>query len=223
MFFPVGDDQVVGGHKPLFSYSFLVINILVFLYQLSLSSEGCAAFVYQFGTIPQEIVTGQDYYTLLTNMFLHAGFMHILGNMLFLWVFADNIEATIGNLNFLVFYLLGGLAASLTHIYLNPVSEIPAVGASGAIAAVLGAYMVLFPQNKIKIRFLLFKPFVMPAIIVLGMWFGSNLFSGIGSLGPESAQTSGTAWWAHIGGFVFGLIIGFLAKNTYMKKSGDYA
>jgi len=197
MFFPVGDDQVIGGHKPLFSYSFLVVNILVFIYQLTLSGDSCQAFMYHFGGIPKEILAGQDYFTLFTNMFLHAGFMHILGNMLFLWVFADNIEATIGNVNFIIFYILGGLAASFVHIYLNPTSEIPTVGASGAIAAVLGAYIVL--------------------------WFVQNLFSGLGSLGPESAQSGGVAWWAHIGGFVFGVIIGFLAKFTYMRKTGDYA
>jgi len=218
MFFPVGDDQVVGGHKPLFSYSFLVVNILVFLYQLTLSKENSGVFMYHFGSIPAEIVAGQDYFTLFTSMFLHAGFLHILGNMLFLWVFADNIEATIGNVNFIIFYLLGGLAASLLHIYLNPTSTIPTVGASGAIAAVLGAYVVLFPKNNIKIRFLVFKPFSMIAILFLGIWFVQNLYSGIGSLGIESAQSGGTAWWAHIGGFVFGVLIGFVAKNTYMKK-----
>jgi len=223
MFFPVGDDQVVGGHKPLFSYSFLVVNILVFLYQLTLSKENCGVFMYHFGSIPAEIVAGQDYFTLFTSMFLHAGFLHIIGNMLFLWVFADNIEATIGNVNFIIFYLLGGLAASLVHIYLNPTSTIPTVGASGAIAAVLGAYMVLFPKNNIKIRFLVFKPFSMIAILFLGIWFVQNLYSGIGSLGIESAQSGGTAWWAHIGGFVFGILIGFLAKYTYMKNVSDYA
>ena len=217
MFFPVGDDQVVGGHKPLFSYSFLAVNILVFLYQLTLPLESCQAFMNHFGGIPAEIVAGEDLYTLFTNMFLHAGFLHIIGNMLFLWVFADNIEATIGNINFIIFYLLGGLAASLVHIYLNPSSPIPTVGASGAIAAVLGAYIVLFPKNNIRIRFLIFKPFNMTAILFLGIWFVQNLFSGIGTLGPESAQSGGVAWWAHIGGFVFGVLIGFLAKYTYMR------
>lgn len=223
MFFPVGDDQVVGGHKPLFSYSFLAVNILVFIYQLTLSGDNCQAFMYHFGGIPKEILAGQDYFTLFTNMFLHAGFMHILGNMLFLWVFADNIEATIGNVNFIIFYILGGLAASFVHIYLNPSSEIPTVGASGAIAAVLGAYIVLFPKNNIRIRFLVFKPFNMAAIFFLGIWFVQNLFSGLGSLGPESAQSGGVAWWAHIGGFVFGVIIGFLAKFTFMRNTSDYA
>jgi len=223
MFFPVGDDQVIGGHKPLFSYSFLVVNILIYIFQLTLSEQSGHQFMYHYGSIPQEIMAGQDYFTLFTNMFLHAGFLHILGNMLFLWVFADNIEATIGNINFILFYIMGGLAASAAHIYFNPGSEIPTVGASGAIAAVLGAYVVLFPKNNIKIRFLVFKPFSMIAILFLGIWFAQNLYSGIGSIGPKTAQSGGVAWWAHIGGFIFGVLIGFIARYTFLRKKVELA
>lgn len=212
MFFPVGDENVKNGAKPIFSYSILAICICVYLYQLTLAMPACESFMITFGSIPKEITSGQDLFTLFTNMFLHAGFMHILGNMLFLWVFADNIEAVMGNGYFLAFYIIGGLAASAAHIIFNWDSTIPTVGASGAIAAVMGAYVVLFPKNKIRIRFLLFKPFTMTAILFLGIWFTQNLFSGIGSLGPESAQGGGVAWWAHIGGFVFGLVAGFALK-----------
>jgi membrane associated rhomboid family serine protease len=222
MFFPVGDDPNVGEHKPLFAYAFLVVNILIFLYQVSLGMPECEGFMRHFGTIPAEIMAGQDYFTLFTSLFLHAGFMHILGNMIFLWVFADNIESLIGNANFVIFYLVGGLVASLIHIGFNPTSEIPTIGASGAIAAVLGAYIILYPKSKIKVRFLLFKPFTLSALAFLGIWFAQNLFSGIGSLGPESAQSGGVAWWAHIGGFVFGVIAGFVAKQRYQKSPQSY-
>ncbi|MEM1323884.1 MAG: rhomboid family intramembrane serine protease, partial [Bacteroidota bacterium] len=115
MIFPIGDDQVRGGAKPIFSYGFIVLNILFFFVQLSQPGN----LVCELGAIPNEIVNGQDYYTLFTSMFMHGGWMHLIGNMLFLWVFADNIEATIGNFNFLIFYLMGGLAASAAHILLS--------------------------------------------------------------------------------------------------------
>jgi len=221
MFFPVGDDPIKGPNKPIFSYSFLAVNIMVYLYQMSLSLPECEFFMKHFGAIPAEITAGQDYFTLFTNMFLHAGFLHILGNMIFLWVFADNVESVIGNVNFVIFYILGGLVASGVHILFNWTSPIPTVGASGAIAAVLGAYIVMFPKSKIRVRFLLFRPFVMSALAFLGIWFAQNLFSGIGSIGPESAQSGGVAWWAHIGGFVFGVLAGFVAKNYYQNHSED--
>lgn len=217
MFFPVGDDPVEGDHKPMFAYAFLAVNVMIYLYQLSLPMPDCEAFMNHFGAIPAEITSGKDYFSLFTSMFLHAGFMHILGNMLFLWVFADNIEALVGNANFVIFYLIGGLVASAIHIVFNWTSPIPTVGASGAIAAVLGAYIILYPKSKIKVRFLLFKPFTMSALAFLGIWFAQNLFSGLGSLGPESAQSGGVAWWAHIGGFVFGVISGLIAKKLYQK------
>jgi len=227
MFFPVGDTQVEGGHQPYVSYSFIVLNVLIFLFEVSLGSEGCARFLTEFGTIPKEIVVGDDLHTLLTSMFLHGGWMHLIGNMLFLWVFGDNIEATIGSVPFVIFYLLGGLAATAAHIFFNVGSSIPSVGASGAIAAVMGAYLVMFPKSKIKVLVLiLFRNFEMPAILFLGLWFGQNLLSGIGEISIETADTAGVAWWAHIGGFVFGLIAGMWFKdkvNNSPKKRDIYA
>jgi len=223
MLFPVGDDPNIGRHKPIFSYVFLGANVLVFLYQLTLATPECERFMVHFGTIPLEIMNGEDLFTLFTSIFLHAGFLHILGNMLFLWVFADNIESVIGSYKFILFYLMGGLVASAIHILFYPTSTIPTVGASGAIAAVLGAYIVMFPKSKIKIRFLLFKPFMLTALIFLGIWFVHNLFSGLGSLGPESAQSGGVAWWAHIGGFVFGALLGLIMKKyIYEKDQNSY-
>jgi len=227
MIFPIGDDNMQGGFKPIFSYFFIGLNVLVFLYQVTLQPD-CSAFVNHYGTIPAEIVNGQDYFTLLTSMFLHGGWMHLLGNMMFLWVFADNIEATVGNARFVLFYLMGGLAASAAHIFFNMGSNIPAVGASGAISAVLGAYIVMFPQSKIKVFVAyIFSSFHMAAVWFLGLWIGQQLISGIGELLPSQVAGSGggVAWWAHIGGFVFGVLAGFLFKGTrpMIENDLDYA
>jgi len=229
MIFPIGDDNVQRGCKPIFSYLFIGMNVLVFLYQFSIGVEADGLFVREFGTIPSEIVNGQDYFTLLTSMFLHGGWMHLIGNMMFLWVFADNIEATIGNIRFALFYILGGVAASAAHIFFNMESVIPAVGASGAISAVLGAYMVMFPKSQIKVLVVyIFSSFNMAAIWFLGLWIGQQLISGIGAILPQNeivGSGGGVAWWAHIGGFVFGVLAGFLFKGTrpMIENDLDYA
>ena len=237
MIFPIGDEQVKGGSFPFFSYAFIGLNVAAFLYQLNFEN----ALVCEYGCIPNEITGGRSYHTLFTSMFMHGGWMHLIGNMLFLWVFADNIEATVGNIPFLAFYLLGGLFASFAHIYFNYndaaslfdccsicknlqmgcgnqvkacSGSIPSVGASGAISAVLGAYLVMFPSSKIKILVLyLFRSFKVPALLFLGFWIVQQLISGFASFGPENAQTSGVAWWAHIGGFAFGVVAGFFARE----------
>ena len=219
MFFPIGDDQIQGGQKPIFTYSLIVANVLIFLYELNLGLEGSEAFIFTYGTIPQEIVYGQDLYTLLSSMFLLGGWMHLIGNMLFLWVFADNIEAIVGTFNFIIFYLLGGIVGALIHIALNSGSEMPMVGASGAISAVMGAYLVMFPSSRIKVLILiLFTSVYIPAIFFLGFWIIQQMFAGIGSLQPVGEESSGVAWWAHIGGFVFGMLAGFLARKSYRNK-----
>ena len=144
--------------------------------------------------------------------------MHLLWNMLFLWIFADNIEATIGNFNFLLFYLLGGVAATLAHIYFNSQSSIPMVGASGAISAVLGAYIVMFPRSRVKTFFLFF--FInIPAFVFLGIWIVQQTVNGISSVGEQNVGGGGVAWWAHIGGFFFGAIVGYYLKNAYPDRS----
>lgn len=216
MFFPIGDDNVKGGHKPLFSYSLILLNVLVFIYELSLDSEGAQHFIFEFGTIPLEIFSGQDLFTMLSSMFLHGGWMHLIGNMLFLWVFADNIEAVIGSFNFIFFYILGGVCATLIHAGVNPVSEIPVVGASGAISAVMGAYLVMFPASRIRVLILiLFTTAYVPAILFLGIWIVQQTISGIGSLNVGLGPESNVAWWAHIGGFVFGIIVGMIARKSH--------
>lgn len=210
MFFPIGDDQVHQGHRPIFSWIFIGINVLVFIYQSTLGADG-QEFVYAFGCIPAEIEAGEDYYTLLTSMFLHGSWMHLIGNMLYMYIFSDNIEASIGNGPFVIFYLLGGLAAGLCHIYFNSGSAVPAVGASGALSAVMGAYIVMFPKSNIK-GYLFFFRLSVPAFLFLGFWFYQQSSAGYASLGDTSG---GIAWWAHIGGFVFGVICGFLFRTWY--------
>jgi membrane associated rhomboid family serine protease len=236
MFYPIGDTQIQGQYKPIISYSFIGINIVVFLIQVITPGN----LICQLSTIPLDIVKGDGYYTLLSSIFMHGSWMHLIGNMLFLWVFADNIEVKIGNVSFLIFYLLGGLVASLTHIYFSTAGSelsqiacmpcsvtdpcqtgvhissavIPSLGASGAISAVMGAYLVMFPKSQIKVLVLLiFRSFYVPALVFLGLWFVQQLFSGIGSLGPANAASEGVAWWAHIGGFVFGLLAGLYLKR----------
>ena len=220
MIFPIGDEQVKGGYKPVVSYMLIVINILVFLFQVTLPSAQQQELVYAYGVIPKEIASGHDFYTLITNMFLHGGWMHLIGNMLFLWVFADNIEAVIGKIPFILFYFGGGLAASAAHIVFNLHSSIPAIGASGAISAVLGAYLVMFPASKVKVYVLiLFRSFYMPALFFLGIWGVQQFINGFISIVPSSVYTSSVAWWAHIGGFIFGLIAGLLIRKRFESRS----
>ena len=228
MFFPIGDTQVTGGYMPYVSYSFIAINVIIFIIQFMTPGN----LVCEFAAIPKSILGGEKMYTLISSIFLHGSWMHLIGNMLFLWVFADNIEAKVGNIPFLIFYIAGGIFASAAHIYFSarganlelitcelcnvplPCNEnqsphasiIPTLGASGSISAVMGAYLLMFPKSQIKVLILLFfRSFHVPAILFLILWFGQQLFSGIGSLGPANSASEGVAWWAHIGGFIFGL------------------
>jgi membrane associated rhomboid family serine protease len=212
MLFPIGDDQVKGGYFPLFSYAFIVLNIAVYWQQM----QHPDMLVLQWGAVPDEILRGERLLNLLTSMFLHGSPMHLIGNMLFLWVFADNIEATIGSMRFLVFYLLGGLAAHFGHIYFNPASLIPTIGASGAIAAVMGAYLIMFPTSRVKLWFF-FLIFRVPAILFLGVWIIMQWINGRASLEVYTADAGGTAWWAHIGGFAFGLLAGLYYRFSYRE------
>ncbi len=219
MFFPIGDDQVQGGAKPLFSYTLILINVLVFGYEIMLTPDQSEMMVTTYGAIPQEIIQGQDMYTLLSCMFLHGGWMHLIGNMLFLWVFADNIEAVVGTFNFMIFYIIGGVAATAIHIFFNPYSEVPMVGASGAISAVMGAYLIMFPSSRIKVLILIFfTTAYVPALFFLGIWIVQQLVAGVGSLNPTTAESAGVAWWAHIGGFIFGVVAGFIARKQYKDQ-----
>ncbi len=213
MLFPVGDDNIKGGRPPVFSYLFLLLNVGIFIFQTTLPQGVQAGFIQTYGAIPAEISRGVDLETLFSSMFLHGGLLHLLGNMLYLWIFADNIEAVIGNFRFLMFYLAGGLLAGLAQVIVMPDSAIPCIGASGAIAAVMGAYIVMYPRSRVRMLFILFfTVFYIPAWVFLGVWFVQQLSSGIGGLGVDAG---GVAWWAHIGGFVFGLVSGYYYRVQY--------
>jgi membrane associated rhomboid family serine protease len=214
MIFPIGDDNVQGGSRPIFSYLFLLLNVIIFGFELSMSENNLDAFIENYGAIPVEIAIYHAHFqTLITSIFLHGSTMHLIGNMVFLWVFADNIEAKIGNFRFFIFYILGGVIAGLAQIFVSPYSEIPCVGASGAIAAVLGAYLVMFPGSRIKVLFFFFWSYRIPAFLFLGFWIIQQLLSGFGSLSQLAGESGGIAFWAHIGGFVFGFLMGFYYRT----------
>jgi len=203
-------------HFPFVNYALIGVNVLVFLWQLSLGSEGDAT-LFRLALIPLDVTRGLDLAdarAVLTSMFMHAGVAHLLGNMLYLWIFGDNVEDALGHFRYLAFYLAGGIAASATHVLLYPSSTVPTVGASGAIAATLGAYLLLFPNRRvvtlIPLGFFL-QVARLPAILVLGMWFVLQLFQGTLSLGMD--QLGGVAFWAHIGGFAFGMLLGPLLRR----------
>ena len=222
MIFPIGDTQVRGGTFPLFTYLFIFLNVAIFSYQLTLaSSGGLEQFMRDWATVPNQVLEGRNWITVLSSMFLHGGWMHLIGNMLFLWVFADNIEALVGNVAFVLFYLLGGVVAWAAHFYFNSESSIPAVGASGAISAVLGAYLIMFPGSRIRVLFFFFV-FHVSAFVFLGLWIAQQFMSGIASLRVATQiEAGGVAWWAHIGGFVFGVLAGlyFRSRGHTRKRS----
>lgn len=213
---PVGDDEVKGAGLGVLNILFIVLNVLVFVFEVSLVPPTLDTFIQYYGVVPALVIRGYNFHSLLTSMFLHGGYFHLIGNMLFLGVFGDNIEAVLGKTLYLVFYLTGGLAASMIHILFNMNSIIPCVGASGAISAILGAYIVMFPRSRV--RLLIFTGYGLhltrtSALSFLGVWAVSQLLNGVATLGINTAQTGGVAFWAHIGGFAFGLFIGFLFRG----------
>ena len=220
MFFPIGDDQLKGNHKPIFTYLLIFLNCYIFWQERLMPPEKLERLFDQYAAVPVHIMAGDNLHTLFTSMFLHGGWSHLIGNMVFLWIFGDNIEIAIGNIRFLIFYLLGGILSALVHSIVLNYSEVPAVGASGAIAAVLGAYLVMFPSSRVKIFFLLFlSVFRVSAFVFLGIWIVQQLVAGWALLGPQTTDTAGVGYWAHIGGFGFGTVCGFVfrakAKKAY--------
>ena len=225
MLIPIGDDNISGGARPIASYVFIFMNIAIFIYEITLGERDLQVFINAFGAIPADTLAGHQVYTIFTSMFLHGGWSHLIGNMLFLWIFGDNVEAVIGNGRFILFYLAGGVVASCAHIVMNAESTIPSIGASGAISAVLGAYLIMFPRSRIKMIFLIFFiTFYISAIIFIGFWFIQQFISAYSETGL-GAQSQGVAWWAHIGGFLFGIIIGILYRSQAREFSfvPDYA
>jgi membrane associated rhomboid family serine protease len=212
--FPIGDQNRQDHIVPVVNYILIGINFAVFLFQVSLGSEGAIqAFINHYGVVPREILGGVDLFSLLTSMFVHGGWAHILGNMLFLWIFGDNVEDAFGHLGYLVFYLLTGLAASAAHILLNPTSPVPSVGASGAISGVLGAYLIFYGGNPIRVLIWVFIT-VVPAWMMIGLWAVQQFVNTYGSLARTAQTDGGVAYAAHAGGFLAGLIIAVVLRGT---------
>ncbi|WP_299150258.1 rhomboid family intramembrane serine protease [uncultured Tateyamaria sp.] len=205
--FPIRDHNP-SGRTPYVTYMLLAANIGMFISYVGLFDDARAinAFFNAYAILPARISTGDGFQTLVTSMFLHGGWMHLIGNMLFLWIFGDNVEDEMGHLPFLGFYLATGIAAGLIHVVSAPYSLVPTVGASGAIAGVMGAYLLLFPRARVDILLFLvvyFRVFPIPAWIMLAVWFAMQFMGGLGS----DPQAGGVAYWAHAGGFVAGLIL----------------
>jgi len=214
---PIGDDDSDRRFAPFINYALIAINILVFVFLQGMG--GNEKFTYAFSTVPAEILTGKDitagvleptqvpvYFTLITSMFMHGGWAHLLGNMLFLWVFGDNIENRIGHMRYLIFYLVCGIIASLSHVFVSGSdSLIPSLGASGAISGVLGGYLLLFPSRRVRV--IMGRGITtVPAFVALGIWIVFQVISQMGVLGGDQGG-GGVAYAAHIGGFVAGLAL----------------
>jgi len=203
---------------PLVNVALIAANVLVFLYELQLSPSALKSFIFTWALIPAHLISDPStaWTTIFSAMFLHGSWVHLLGNMWFLHIFGDNVEARMGKLRYLLFYLLSGVAAVLLQTYLQPDGQQPMIGASGAIAGVLGAYLISFPRARIAslvpILFI-FTIIEVPAALFLIIWFLIQVYSGLFAM--QGASASGIAWWAHIGGFIFGLImVFFFSKRT---------
>jgi membrane associated rhomboid family serine protease len=208
--FPIGDDNTSRRTQPVVTYTLIALNVLFFMVELSAGD----AFIQRWAFVPSRFLAnpGGDFLTIFTSMFMHAGWLHIGGNMLYLWIFGDNVEDRFGHLRYLVFYLLCGIAATFAQMAFSLGSSIPNLGASGAIAGVLGAYLLMFPQRRVTVM-LGSGVTQMPALIVIGLWFVLQLFSGIGSI-ASSADTGGVAYMAHIGGFIAGVVLAFILRGS---------
>jgi membrane associated rhomboid family serine protease len=213
---PISDDNRGRRSTPYVTFALIGINILVFLYQLTLSERELFLFFTDWGAVPTLVTEEGRWFTLLTSAFLHGGWLHLGGNMLFLWVFGDNVEDVMGHVGYLIFYLLTGVAASATQVFLDTSSEIPLVGASGAISGVLGAYIVLFPQGRIITLLFIgffFTTFMLPAWAMIGYWIVLQFIQGFLSLSVQTMETGGVAFFAHVGGFVAGIALVWLFRD----------
>jgi membrane associated rhomboid family serine protease len=217
-------DNIPSSTFPAATLSIIVINVLVFLYELSLGSHledlfGSFAVIPAVYTDPQVghfYTASQKIFAFFSSMFLHGGWLHLLGNMWVLWIFGDNVEDRLGRTRYVMLYLAGGIAAALLHIFTNANSPVPTVGASGAIAAIMGAYFRFYPFARVETLvppFFFGPTFVLPAVLFLGVWFLLQFFNGAMSLGARGHGVNGVAWWAHVGGFAFGFVICLFARR----------
>lgn len=205
---PLRDTQP-SNTRPLITLLIIAVNVLVFMYEVSMEPVYLNYFIDRYGVVPDRF----QYADLLSSMFIHGGWLHLIGNMWFLWIYGDNVEDVLGHGKFVLFYLLCGIVAGLLHTFLNPYSRVPTVGASGAIAGVMGAYLVKFPHSRILtlVPIVVFLTTIeIPAVLMLAYWFVIQLFSGIGSVGYSNVSRGGVAWFAHVGGFVAGAILVYL-------------
>lgn len=215
---------------PVVTVGLMALNVLAFVYQIGLAPAEQASLVQEMGLIPAEITTGADLgsrvplpATFLTSMFLHAGLLHLLGNMLYLWVFGNNVEDATGHLGFIVFYIACGLVAAASQIAASPFSDVPMIGASGAIAGVLGAYMLLYPGSRVLTLvpiFIFIRLMYLPAVVVLGLWF---LYQVLLSRAEDSAGGGGVAFFAHIGGFVAGMLLIWIFRKPPRRPRSPYS
>ncbi|HEY7198850.1 MAG TPA: rhomboid family intramembrane serine protease [Candidatus Dormibacteraeota bacterium] len=200
---PIGDDNAYRRTFPVVTYGLIALNVVVFLVELTQPDP--QGYLVTWGAVPARITAGQDLETLITSMFLHAGWLHLLGNMLFLFVFGDNVEDAFGHVRYLLFYLACGVLAGLGQVLLAPTATLPGVGASGAISGVLAAYLIMFGRNPVRV-IIGFIPAVVPAWVMIGVWIVLQFLNGFASLG-QTAQGGGVAYGAHVGGFVGGLVL----------------
>jgi len=200
---PIGDDNSGRRSTPAITYGLVILNVLFFLVELNSGD----VFIERWSVVPRRLLAnpGGDFLTIFTAMFMHGGWLHLLGNMLYLWIFGDNVEDAFGGSRFLIFYLICGIGATIAQVAVDPRSNIPNLGASGAIAGVLASYLVMFPNRRVNV--LLFR-FIVPmsAVIVIGFWFLLQLVSSIGSI-SGATQSDGVAYMAHVGGFITGLVL----------------
>jgi membrane associated rhomboid family serine protease len=217
---PIGDDNSARRTVPIVTYALIAVNILFFIVELG----GGDPFIMQWAFVPQRFLAdpGGDFPTLFSSMFMHAGLAHLGGNMLYLWIFGDNVEDRFGHIKFLIFYLIFGLAATFAQLAFSAGSSIPNLGASGAIAGVLGSYLVLFPQGQVKVMQGQ-RTIPLPALVVIGGWFVLQFVSGIGSIATTSTESGGVAYMAHIGGFIAGAALTFLLRAVGGTEGGKLA
>ncbi len=213
---PLGDSSRRTINFPVMTLTIIAINFFVFILEL----VGGDAFINHWSLVPANILTPHGLLTIFTSMFMHAGWEHILGNMLFFWVFGPEIEDVMGPLQFLIFYLLGGLAATFAQVVIDPASTIPNLGASGAIAAVMGGFLVTYPRDKIRTVVIIgwfARVTFLPAVVMVGLWFLTQLFSEVGALAQVQAD-GGVAYMAHIGGFIFGMLAVRLFESRRKRR-----
>jgi membrane associated rhomboid family serine protease len=210
-------DNIPARHAPVVTWLLILANALVFAFELSLPQPVLERVIYHLGLVPARFadpnwgadagLTANSFWPFLTSMFLHGGWLHIIGNMWFLWIFGDNVEDRLGHVRFLLFYLVCGVAAAVTLVLITPAATVPTIGASGAIAGVLGAYFIFFPTAQVIVLlpiFIIPLFFPLPAVLFIGFWFVMQFFTGTLSLASSAQAAGGVAWWAHVGGFLTG-------------------